>query len=150
MLDCNFILTKYKKRVSRKMAQRFSGKEDTLYSLFIVINKHLCSSIHLVELSNYIRLRYASRNTKYMDLLKFTHKLNEQNSIHHLSMKEKVMDHAVVRVHLVPKKYVKWVWTYLHKCMCVKIKWEHSSNRMHSLRASACFAHENVYCFGRR
>lgn len=33
---------------------------------------------------------------------------------------------------------------HMHTNACVKIKWEHSSNRMHSLRASACFAHENI------
>lgn len=61
-------------------------------------------------------------------------------------MQAKVMDVAVVRVHIVSKKN-KWNEcgrTYAHKCICVKIKWEHSSNRMHSLRASACFAHENI------
>lgn len=76
------------------MAQKNSEKEDTLYSLFIVINKHCCSSIHLLELSNYIKLGFASRSIKYMDLLKFTHKLNEKNSIHHLSTK--VMDVAMM------------------------------------------------------
>lgn len=70
----------------------------------------------------------------------------KKDSIHHLSMQAKVMDVAVVRVHIVSKKN-KWNEcgrTYAHKCICVKIKWEHSSNRMHSLRAPACFAHENI------
>lgn len=85
-----------------------------------MINKHRCSSIPLLELSNYIRLRHASRSIKYMVLLKFTRKLNENNSIHHLSMKEKVIDVAVVRIHLICKKCAKWVQAYLctqmHMC----------------------------------
>lgn len=52
-----------------KMAQKFSEKEGSQYRLFIVINKHCCSSIHLLELHNYIRLGYASRSIKYKDLL---------------------------------------------------------------------------------
>lgn len=51
------------------MAQKFSEKEGSQYRLFIVINKHCCSSIHLLELHNYIRLGYASRSIKYKDLL---------------------------------------------------------------------------------